>query len=117
MVKCLKSGKNGSAGGSVAVLHISVMLFGLSAVLGQFVDAPAVVIAGGRVVFASLTLLFFSLATKASLKLKYKKDYALALATGIVLAIHWTTFFNPYNAPPWPSAPLHSLPSPCFLHF
>ena len=94
MIKCLNSRKARSAVGSVAVLHISVMLFGLSAVLGQFLDAPAVVIAGGRVVFASLTLLIFSLATKASLKLKCKKDYALALATGIVLAIHWTTFFQ-----------------------
>ena len=34
---------------SVLLLHLSVMFFGLSAVLGQFVDAPAAVIAGGRV--------------------------------------------------------------------
>ena len=48
-------------GGSVLLLHLSVMLFGFSAVLGQFVDAPAVVIAGGRVVWSSAALLVFSL--------------------------------------------------------
>lgn len=31
---------------SLLFLHISVMLFGLSGVIGQFVDAPSVVVAG-----------------------------------------------------------------------
>lgn len=79
---------------SVLLLHGAVMLFGLSAVLGQFVDAPAAVIAGGRVVWSSLALLVLSLAKKSDLKLKSKKDYAIALAAGVVLAIHWTTFFQ-----------------------
>lgn len=79
---------------SVFLLHLSVMLFGLSAVLGQFVDAPAAVIAGGRVLWSSAALLLFSLFRKSSLKLRCKKDYAVALAAGVVLAIHWTTFFQ-----------------------
>lgn len=83
-----------SAANSVALLNLSVMLFGFSAVLGQFVDAPAVVIAGGRVVFSSLTLLLLSLVTRSGLALNRKKDYAVALGTGVVLALHWTTFFQ-----------------------
>lgn len=79
---------------SVLLLHGAVMLFGLSAVLGQFVDAPAAVIAGGRVVWSSLALLVLSLAKKSDLKLKSKKDYGTTLAAGVVLAIHWTTFFQ-----------------------
>lgn len=51
---------------SVLLLHLSVMLFGFSAVLGQFVDAPAAVIAGGRVVWSSAALLVFSLVKKAA---------------------------------------------------
>lgn len=78
---------------SLAMLHISVMLFGLSAVLGQFVNLPAVTIAGGRVVCSSLALLIFSLAAKRDLRLHSKKDYGIAIFTGGVLAIHWTTFF------------------------
>lgn len=79
---------------SVLLLHLSVMLFGFSAVLGQFVDAPAAVIAGGRVVWSSAALLVFSLVQKSDLKLKSKKDYVVALAAGVVLAVHWTTFFQ-----------------------
>lgn len=89
-----KKEKTINHGNSIALLHIAVMLFGLSAVLGQFVTAIAVIIAGGRVIFSSLTLLIFSLATRSSLKLKNKKDYRIALFTGIILAIHWTTFFQ-----------------------
>lgn len=94
MVEDAKKRETNKAASSIALLHLSVMLFGLSAVLGQFVDAPAVIIAGGRVVFSSLTLLIFSLVTKSSLKLKSKKDYGIALFTGVILAIHWTTFFQ-----------------------
>lgn len=79
---------------SVLLLHLAVMLFGFSAVLGQFVDAPAVVIAGGRVIWSSVALLAFSLAKRSSLKLNGKKDYAVALVAGVVLAVHWTTFFQ-----------------------
>lgn len=94
MMENVKEEKTIKYGNSIALLHISVMLFGLSAVLGQFVNVTAVIIAGGRVVFSSLTLLIFSLVTGSSLKLKSKKDYGIALFTGVILAIHWTTFFQ-----------------------
>lgn len=83
-----------SPGNSLAALHVSVMLFGLSAVLGQFLDLPAVTIAGGRVACSSLALLVFSLAARSDLKLRRKRDYGIAIFTGVILAIHWTTFFQ-----------------------
>lgn len=79
---------------SVLRLHIAVMFFGLAGVLGQFVGLPSVAIAGGRVLWSSLALLSLSLAKKHDLRLKSRKDYAIALTTGVVLAIHWTTFFQ-----------------------
>lgn len=94
MAEELKTRKSGNDRNSIVLLHLAVMLFGFSAVLGQFVSAPAVIIAGGRVIFSSITLLIFSLVTKASLKLRSKKDYGIALFTGVVLAVHWTTFFR-----------------------
>lgn len=94
MAESLKNRKIDKAGNSVALLHISVMLFGFAAVLGQFVEVPAVIIAGGRVVCSSVTLLIFSLVTKSDRKLGSKKDYGIAVLTGVVLAIHWTTFFS-----------------------
>lgn len=81
-------------GKSLISLHIAVMLFGLSAVLGQFVTAPAVIVAGGRVICSSLLLFLLSIAGRASLKLKSRKDYGIAVFAGIVLAAHWTTFFQ-----------------------
>lgn len=79
---------------SLLFLHISVMLFGLSGVIGQFVDAPSVVVAGGRVVCSSLLLLVLCLVSRTPLALRSARDYGLVLFTGVVMAIHWTTFFQ-----------------------
>ena len=79
---------------SIMSLHIAVMLFGFSAVLGQFVDAPAVIVAGGRVVCSSILLLVSALLSKRKIRLTRRMDYGIAVIAGIVLAIHWTTFFQ-----------------------
>ena len=94
MTSHCKTTDTGAAARSVALLHVAVMLFGLSAVMGQFVDAPAVIIAGGRVLWSTAALLALSLATKSKRPLDSKNDYAVAIAAGVVLAIHWTTFFQ-----------------------
>lgn len=86
--------RRGPGSNSILQLHIAVMFFGMAAVLGQFVNVPSVVIAGGRVLWSSVALLIFSLWRKSDLKLKSKKDYTVALAAGVVLAVHWTTFFQ-----------------------
>lgn len=78
---------------SILTLHGAVMLFGLSAVLGQWISLPAVCIAGGRVICSSLALLAFARIRKGPLSLRCLRDYALATGAGAVLAIHWTTFF------------------------
>lgn len=75
-------------------LHIAVMLFDFSAVLGQFVDAPAVIVAGGRVVCSSILLLVSALLSKRKIRLTRRMDYGIAVIAGIILAIHWTTFFQ-----------------------
>ena len=75
-------------------LHIAVMLFGFSAVLGQFVDAPAVIVAGGRVGCSSILLLVSALLSKRKIRLTRRMDYGIAVIAGIILAIHWTTFFQ-----------------------
>lgn len=78
----------------ILFLHIAVMLFGLSGVIGQFVEVPAVMVTWGRVVASSVLLLILSLTSQSPLQLKCKKDYAVAVLTGIVLAVHWTSFFK-----------------------
>lgn len=79
---------------SLALLHIAVMLFGLSAVLGRFTTLPAVLVAGGRVLCSSALLLGLCLATRTRLALATRRDLALAMGAGAVLAVHWTAFFQ-----------------------
>ena len=79
---------------NILFLHIAVMLFGLSGVVAQFVEVPAVMVALGRVVCSSLLLFLIAAVKKDTLKLNSGKDYRLIVLTGIVMAVHWTTFFQ-----------------------
>ena len=79
---------------NVLWLHIAVMLFSISGVVGQFVEIPSVLVAMGRVICSSVLLFIIAKVKKESLKLESKKDYALIMFAGAVLAIHWTTFFQ-----------------------
>ena len=78
---------------SIIYLHVAVMLFGLSGVIGQFVEVPSVFVALGRVVCSSVLLLCMILIKKEKLRLDEIKDYLLIMVIGVVLAIHWSTFF------------------------
>lgn len=89
----MKNEQNGAAK-SVAALNLAVMLFGLAAVIGRFVQVPAAVIAGGRVICSATVLLALALVTRTPLRLAEKRDLALAVFAGLVLALHWTTFFQ-----------------------
>jgi len=78
----------------ILYLHIAVMMFSVSGVVGQFVEVPSVLVAMGRVICSSILLLAIALVKKDNLKLESKKDYILIMMTGAVLAAHWTTFFQ-----------------------
>lgn len=79
---------------NILYLHVAVMLFALSGVVAQFVQIPAVLVALGRVVSSSLTLLLLALFRKTPLRLESRKDYLFLILTGAVMAVHWTTFFQ-----------------------
>lgn len=79
---------------NILYLHIAVMLFSLSGVAAQFVEVPSIMVAMGRVTCSSILLLFIILLKKETLKLADKKDYLYIMLTGVVLAVHWTTFFQ-----------------------
>ena len=79
---------------NVILLHIAVMCFSCSGVIGQYVQIPAVQVAMGRVICSSLLLLAISLVCKDKLTLDSKKDYGLMILTGVVMAIHWSSFFQ-----------------------
>ena len=70
------------------------MLFGLAGVVAQFVEVSAVMVALGRVVCSSTLLLLIALVKKDRLRLDSQKDVFLIILTGVVMAAHWTTFFQ-----------------------
>jgi len=78
----------------ILYLNFAVMMFGIAGVIGQYVEVPSVMVALGRVICSSIILLAIALLKKESLKLESKKDYALIIFTGAVLALHWTSFFQ-----------------------
>ena len=78
---------------SLLEIHLAVLLFGLSGLFGKLVDLPAMVIVFGRVLFSSIFLYSVLFYLKKSIKLDHCKDYISMLLMGILLTIHWTTFF------------------------
>ena len=78
---------------SLLLLHVAVMLFGLSGVLGKWVTVPAYAVAGGRSLCSCILLFGVLRLTGSPVALRSRRDYGLALLGGLVLAIHWTAFF------------------------
>jgi drug/metabolite transporter (DMT)-like permease len=79
---------------SLLEIHFAVFLFGVSGLFGKLLSLPAIIIVLGRVAFSSIFLLLLLLYIKKDIKLKEKKHYFYLIIMGIILAIHWTTFFQ-----------------------
>ena len=75
-------------------IHLAVFLFGLSGLLGKMLSVPPLVIVLGRTVFAALTLLIILVLSKTRLRFKSGKDLIILIVMGILLALHWFTFFQ-----------------------
>lgn len=79
---------------SLAETHLAVVLFGLSGLFGKLLTISSVMIVLGRVVFSCIFLFLFILLSKKRLKLKRQSHFFCLMAMGVVLAIHWGTFFK-----------------------
>ncbi|MDF2673785.1 MAG: EamA family transporter [Clostridiales bacterium] len=79
---------------SLIEIHIAVFLFGVSGLFGKLLSFPSIVIVLGRVFFSSIFLLILLHFLKKDIKLREKKHYFYLAIMGIILAIHWTTFFQ-----------------------
>src|SRR5579875_964379 len=73
--------------------NIAVLLFGLAGVLGKLSMLPAPLIVLGRVVFAGGALVIVVLARRVDLRPRRRRDLALLIGQGALLAVHWTAFF------------------------
>ena len=77
--------------------NIAVLLFGLAGVLGKLSLLPAPLIVFGRSFFAGLVLLAVCWLRHVSLRPKQSRDGYLLLGQGVLLALHWTAFFQAIN--------------------
>src|SRR5215831_5965667 len=77
--------------------NVAVLLFGLAGVLGKLSLLPAPMIVFGRSFFAGLVLLAVCLLRHISLRPKQTRDGYLLLGQGVLLALHWTAFFQSIN--------------------
>jgi drug/metabolite transporter (DMT)-like permease len=73
-------------------LHFVVFLFGFTAILGKLVTIPAVEMVFYRILLAAIGMAFLMVAVRGTFKVN-ERDLIKILLTGVIVAIHWLTFF------------------------
>ncbi|MEL6151236.1 MAG: DMT family transporter [Chloroflexota bacterium] len=79
---------------SLVQVHIAVLLFGAAGLFGEWLELPSSVIVFGRVFFGALALLAILSVRRERILLRQASHYRGMLITGVVLAVHWVTFFQ-----------------------
>ena len=74
-------------------LHITVVIFGLTGILGKLITIDSYLLVWYRLGIAIIALLIYFAITKFSLKIT-KKQLLKTLGVGIIIAAHWVTFFE-----------------------
>ena len=73
-------------------LHLMVLLFGITGVLGKLISLSALSLVFYRMLIAALSLLFWLKRKNLKLNLS-KKVFCISIFTGIIMALHWYLFF------------------------
>lgn len=82
---------------SLAEIHGAVVLFGLAGLFGKWIALSPLIIVLGRVVFASLVLgavLGLGKRGAGGPGARRRRDAALFVLLGLILAVHWAAFFR-----------------------
>jgi drug/metabolite transporter (DMT)-like permease len=79
---------------SLIEIHLAVIFFGLAGLFGKWLNLSPFVIVWGRVFFASLALGLFILFMDKSKRPAFPGRHGLFLLLGLLLAVHWTCFFQ-----------------------
>jgi drug/metabolite transporter (DMT)-like permease len=78
----------------LAQIHAAVLLFGLASVLGKLLPLSPVLIVFSRVVLAGISLAIASAWRRLPLWPRSAGSWFAFAGLGILLAVHWTTFFK-----------------------
>ncbi len=74
-------------------LHVIVLIFGLTGILGKLITVDSYLLVWYRLGIALIGILVYFLITKFSLKIT-KKELIKTLMIGVIIAVHWVTFFE-----------------------
>lgn len=78
---------------SLIEIHGAVLLFGLAGLFGKVLTLSPMIIVLGRVFFASIFLGLVMGLLKQDFRLQNRRDYLVLVLMGVILAVHWSTFF------------------------
>lgn len=79
--------------GAYIKIHIAVLLFGFTAILGDLIELPAVMIVWWRVLLTSFSLLFFIQFGKKIREISGKQIRTYAII-GMIIGLHWICFYG-----------------------
>jgi drug/metabolite transporter (DMT)-like permease len=75
-------------------IHLAVLLFGFAGLFGKWVLLDPIIIVFCRVGFAVPVLILASIMWRLPLRPRSWRSLLAYLALGVLLAVHWTTFFK-----------------------
>lgn len=74
-------------------LHMTVLIFGLTGILGKLITINSYLLVWYRLIIALIGILIYFAFTKFSLRIT-KKQLIKTSLVGIIIAVHWVTFFE-----------------------
>ncbi len=78
---------------NILILHLTVLIWGFTGVLGELITVSALHLVWYRVVIAATSLLLYYLVRKKPLQIP--KQYLLQyLGVGVIVGMHWVMFFH-----------------------
>ncbi|MGH8801333.1 MAG: DMT family transporter, partial [Casimicrobiaceae bacterium] len=89
-----RAGRRVNRGPALLRLHVAVALFGVAALFGRWIELPPTSIVLGRTAFAALALAGALVFRRTAFG---RPTLALAI-NGVILALHWVTFFAAVQA-------------------
>jgi drug/metabolite transporter (DMT)-like permease len=78
----------------VIIIHLTVLLMGFVGLFSKLIPLPAIDIIAYRCLFAILPLLVIISFRKESFRLQCWQDVWITLVIGVLMAVHWVSFFH-----------------------
>lgn len=78
---------------NVLILHVTVLIWGFTGVLGELISISALPLVWYRVLIAAVSLFIYFMITRKSIRVS-GKNMLKFLGVGLIVGLHWVTFFH-----------------------